>query len=880
VGGRRMKRHTLKTPKSIKTLLAAAILVLTALLLVGLPGLGCHMDSLYLEEIEEKVATDEAGALTPREIIVSRTSLTTTEDGGSDSFTIRLNERPTHSVQIDISSSNTNEGTVSPATITFTTSNYAAPQTVTVTGVDDAVADGDTIFSIIFEPIVSSDAAYASISVPPISAVNIDNDTKGITVSKTSLTTTEAGGSDSFTIRLNSQPTSSVQISMVSSNTNEGTVSPATINFTTSNYAAPQTVTVTGVDDAIDDGNVNYSIMFDPVASSDPDYAAISVNSISVLNMDNDNAGIIVSKSSIVTTEANDGAPDATFTVALNSQPKSNVIITITSSNINEGVITTGSSLTFTPSNYSAKTVGVTGVDDYFDDGNVSYEVALNVSSSDAAYNNYGITPVSATNVDNDDAGIILSPSDTGTNRLLTDEEGRTAFFTVRLKSQPKIGSTVTLTVTPSNPLQGGTVNKSSIVFNDGDANPDNDWNDPISVIITGTDNDVSGYIDYQINFYSSSTDSDYNKPSPGWTDKIYVRNLAESRTVATPNVTPESTSSDRHSVSQTISIISNDLRCSEMIYYTTNGTTPTTSSTLYTGPFTVSGNNTTITAKAFYEDWNPSGTDSEQYVIPYLRERSVNTSITVTTGIKYYSTTNEVLIPNFSTGKVNRFRGLDLSAISTYASGISNLAAITAKSDSLYIGTNSMSGADRYEYWTGSPMSRISQIDTGASVLRALDWYSSKLYIADDSPSNPKVLEFDLSTDTLTRTFGPSMGSDGSLADASGITTCNGFVYVADSGNNRIARWRLSDGWYINPVWNVDNPIDICSDDNSIIDYAFILSLGTSSAKVVIYNASNNTFIDWFPVDEKARKITINESSGDLYIFRSDGYLDKYIDN
>ena len=52
----------------------------------------------------------------------------------------------------------TTEGTVSPATLTFTPANWNTAQTVTVTGVDDAVDDGDIAYTIVTAPATSSDA--------------------------------------------------------------------------------------------------------------------------------------------------------------------------------------------------------------------------------------------------------------------------------------------------------------------------------------------------------------------------------------------------------------------------------------------------------------------------------------------------------------------------------------------------------------------------------------------------------------------------------------------------------------------------------------------------------------------------------------------------
>ena len=66
-----------------------------------------------------------------------------------------------------------------------------------------------------------------------MSVTNTDNDTAGITVSTDQRpTTTEAGGTATFTVVLNAQPTADVTIGLTSSDATEGTVAPASLTFT------------------------------------------------------------------------------------------------------------------------------------------------------------------------------------------------------------------------------------------------------------------------------------------------------------------------------------------------------------------------------------------------------------------------------------------------------------------------------------------------------------------------------------------------------------------------------------------------------------------------------------------------------------------------
>ncbi len=106
--------------------------------------------------------------------------LTTTEASGTTQFTVVLDSQPTADVIIGISSSDITEGTVSATSLTFTSANWNTAQIVTVTGVDDLVADGDIAYSIITAPATSADLNYNGLDASDVSLTNIDNETTTI----------------------------------------------------------------------------------------------------------------------------------------------------------------------------------------------------------------------------------------------------------------------------------------------------------------------------------------------------------------------------------------------------------------------------------------------------------------------------------------------------------------------------------------------------------------------------------------------------------------------------------------------------------------------------------------------------------------------------
>src|SRR5262249_5976533 len=153
---------------------------------------------------------------------------------------------------------------------------------------------------------------------------NTDNDSPGITVTPTSgLLVSELGDTATFTIVLNSQPTADVTIPISSNDLTEGTVSPASVTFTATDWFMPHTVTITGVDDSIADGNQVFLIVTGNAASADPRYNGLNPANVSVTNLDNDTASVIVDADPLL--QVSEDGTTATFTMVLTTAPTANV---------------------------------------------------------------------------------------------------------------------------------------------------------------------------------------------------------------------------------------------------------------------------------------------------------------------------------------------------------------------------------------------------------------------------------------------------------------------------------------------------------------------------------------------------------------------------
>lgn len=163
---------------------------------------------------------------------------------------------------------------------TFTTTG----ESVTIDGAEQSsgITINDFSSSVVYKVNSSSDEARSytvEVSISP---------EYGVTIGSISGNTTESGGSATFSVVLDAQPSDTVSIDISSNDTAEGTVSPSTVTFSTENWDTAQVLTVTGVDDALIDGSQVYQVLIAAAVSSDSNYNGIDPDDVTVVNIDNE----------------------------------------------------------------------------------------------------------------------------------------------------------------------------------------------------------------------------------------------------------------------------------------------------------------------------------------------------------------------------------------------------------------------------------------------------------------------------------------------------------------------------------------------------------------------------------------------------------------
>ncbi len=254
----------------------------------------------------------------PPSLSIADASVTEGDSGATNAvFTVTLSAASGKAVSVAYATSNGTAAAGDDYTAASDTLRFAAGETsktfnVAVTG--DQVDEADETFTVTL-----SSPVNATLSDGSATGTITDDDAKGVTVAPTAVTVTEAAGSRhtaTYAVRLNSKPTGEVTITPESGDIGIATVSPSTLTFTTGNWATARTVTVTGVDDAIDNAGDERTTAISHTVSG-ADYASgVSVAGVAVRVTDDDaTPGDIALSVSPTTIAENDGATTVTVTV-------------------------------------------------------------------------------------------------------------------------------------------------------------------------------------------------------------------------------------------------------------------------------------------------------------------------------------------------------------------------------------------------------------------------------------------------------------------------------------------------------------------------------------------------------------------------------------
>ena len=213
----------------------------------------------------------------------------------SDSFTVELVSVPSDIVTITLTPETNDvklnsQSAGAAVDLVFTTSDWNTPQTVTVNGYDDTVEEGAENVKIILSS-VSVDSDFDDKPMAPINVTVADNDLVAMVVNESGGSTDvgeEGESSDSYTVVLGAPPTGNVTVNIVDeSEPDQVTITPAGLVFGTGNWATPQTVSITAIDDSVAELDPHLVTVSNTAASGDSRYEGL-VENISVTVSDND----------------------------------------------------------------------------------------------------------------------------------------------------------------------------------------------------------------------------------------------------------------------------------------------------------------------------------------------------------------------------------------------------------------------------------------------------------------------------------------------------------------------------------------------------------------------------------------------------------------
>ena len=396
-------------------------------------------------------------------IIVRSVSGQATEAGGQSTMGVRLGAAPSGNVTVAVSVSDTSEASVSPNSLTFSSTNYHTDQTVTVTGVQDTVHDGTQTYNVVFNPASTADTGYNALANQLQSSTTTDDETAPtVTLQLSASSISENGGTADVTASFGatdavSEVDTTITVAVVA---NTGTMpgdfsvtSNVVLNIAAGSRTSTGTVTITAVDNTAVAADKSVTVS-GTVANT---VGGISnPSSLTLTIRDEDGPAVTIDSPRVV--EGNSGSVTLTFTVSLS--PTSTQQVTVDYADAGTGSATSGDdytavtagTLTFAAGETN-KTVTVSVTGDTTDEPDETVVVELS-NLTNAIFSGFATTITGTGTIDNDDGPTfsIDSPEVSEGNRGET-----TMTFTVTLNPASTSATTVNYADTGTGTATSGT---------------------------------------------------------------------------------------------------------------------------------------------------------------------------------------------------------------------------------------------------------------------------------------------------------------------------------------------------------------------------------------------------------------------------------------
>ncbi len=311
---------------------------------------GGGYDGVSVADVVVSVTDDDSPSVT---IVQTADDTFVSEGGSQDTYTVVLGRQPSGSVTVNAVT--TTQISVAPMVLTFTTTTWDTPQTITVSALNDQAVEG-THFATISHS--ATGGSYGGVSISSVQVEIHDDDLPGVTLVESGGSTqvTEGGATDTYTLRLNTQPQGTVTVTLATDS--HVTANPSPLLFTTTTWSVDQVVTVAAVNDSLAEGSMT-SVVSHTITGEG--YESVSIPDVSVAVIDNDTPIVTITESD-GSTDVDESGVNDTYTVVLATPPSG----TVTFSPSTDGQVTTSpAAMTFSTSTWDLpRTVTVQALND------------------------------------------------------------------------------------------------------------------------------------------------------------------------------------------------------------------------------------------------------------------------------------------------------------------------------------------------------------------------------------------------------------------------------------------------------------------------------------------------------------------------------------